>query len=61
MYQQHIMGGTTMLPRDFGNELKMAVAVEGFSLMREGSGKKVSEQIIELEEFFHMYCVVCCV
>ena len=46
-------GGTTMLPRDIRNELKLAVALKGFSQMREGSGKKVLEQIIEMEKFFH--------
>ena len=40
-----------MLPRDIRNELKLAVALKGISQMREGSGKKVSKQIIEMEIF----------
>ena len=46
-------GGTTMLPREIRNELKMTVALKGFAQMREGKGKKVQDQLIWMERFFH--------
>ena len=46
-------GGTTMLPREIRNELKMAVALKGFAQMREGKGKKMQDQFIWMERFFH--------
>ena len=47
-------GGTTnMLPISIRNELKMAVALKGFAQMREGKGKKVQDQLIWMERFFH--------
>ena len=39
-----------MLPRDIRNKLKMTIALKGFSRMREGSGKKVNEQKIEMDK-----------
>ena len=42
-----------MLPRDIRNELKMAVTLKGFTQMREGSEKKASEQMFEIEKFLH--------
>jgi hypothetical protein len=45
-------GGTTMLPREIQNELKMTVALKGFAQMREGKGKKVQDQLIWMERFF---------
>ena len=45
--------GTIMWPREIWNELKIAVTLKGFSWMREGSGKKSTEQTIEMEKFLH--------
>ena len=42
-----------MLPREIWNEFKMAVSLKGFSRMREGSGKKATNQIMETEKLFH--------
>ena len=42
-------GGTTMLPREIRNELKMAVALKGFAQMREGKGKKMQDQFIWMD------------
>ena len=42
-----------MLPREIWNELKMDVALKDFAQMREGKGKKIQDQLIWMERFFH--------
>jgi hypothetical protein len=44
---------TTMLPRAVQNKLRMCVALRGYSTIRAGEGKTLTQQYKYMEDFFH--------
>ena len=43
----------TMLPKAVRDELRMCVALRGYSTIRGGFGKKLDEQFVLMQDFFH--------
>ena len=50
---KHSPTKSTMLPKAVRDELRMCVALRGYSTIRGGFGKKLEEQFVLMQEFFH--------